>query len=471
VIALRRNHFLALAVLYASAMVYMSLILGPAGFHYVPMGLDQAWEKLLSVRFVPHGSNERPDWIANMMMPVPLTFLINSMFAMGIVTGRRTMGIVVSIVIGVVFVLSIKYAQLFFPPRTVTLNYITAQLIGVVLGVVAFQFSHTKLYPRLLGQFQDGDGLTIVLGSYSVFLIGFYLMPFDITLSVGDLAARALELFGILLSIPGEGHNATYQLLLVIADTLTAIPLGMYLAVVGRQRTTGRLIRRAIGVVFLIFFAQLFVLGAEPFLVSLFYRSVGAIMGVLLIQRIKGRDLRKRHYYFSRYVPVAIPVYLLLVAYASGIFSSQWWTLDEATNALEPRQFLPFWNFYIVSKAHATQSLVVTSMIYAPIGIMVWLRRGFWSSGTKFSAFLAFALSLSMELARMMKPGLRPDFSDPIIAALAAGVTFKALPFLWRMFEREAARSGTLDSYIASMQQQRAAERPAPPAGEPLTTG
>ncbi len=448
-IALRRNHFLALAALYALAMVYMSLVLGPAGFHYVPMSFGAAWDKFLSVRFVSHGSNERPDWIANMMMPVPLAFFINSSFGLGVVTGRRATGIVVTLAATIAFILAIKYAQLFFPPRTVTLNYITAQLIGAILGVVAFQFSHTRLYPRLLGLFEDGGGLTIVLGAYTVFLIGYYLMPFDVTLSVGDLAARALELFGILFSIPGEGHDATYQLLLVVADTLTAIPLGMCLAVVGHERTTRRLIWRAVGAVFLIFIAQLFVLGAEPFLVSLFYRSAGAIMGVLFIQRIKGKDLRKRHYYFSRFLPVAVPIYLLLVMFVSGILSSRWWSLDEGTNALEPRQFLPFWNFYIVSKAHAAQSLVVTSMIYAPIGLMVWLRRGFWSSGTTFSAFLAFSLSLLMEFARMMKPGLRPDFSDPVIAALAAGIAFKAMPFLWRMFEREAARSGTLDSYIA----------------------
>jgi len=463
VIALRRNHFLALAALYALAMVYMSLVLGPTGFHYVPMGFDEAWDKFLSVRFVPHGSNERPDWIANMLMPVPLAFLINSTFGMGIVTGRRTMGIVVTLAAGFLFVLAIKYAQLSFPPRTVTLNYITAQLIGVVLGVVAFQFSHTKLYPRLLRRFEDGDGLTLALAAYTVFLIGYYLMPFDLTLGIGDLAARALELFDILPSVPGAGRGATYMLLLIVADTLTAIPLGMYLAVVGRERTRRRLIWRAIGVVLLIFFAQLFVLGTEPFLVSLFYRSAGAIIGVLFIQRIKGKDLRKRHYYFSRYVPTAIPIYLLLVMFVAGILSSQWWTLDEAANALEPRQFLPFWNFYIVSKAHAAQSLVVTAMIYAPIGLMVWLRRGFWSSGTKFSASLAFFLSLAMELARMMKPGLRPDFSDPVIAAFAAGAAFKAMPFLWRMFEREAARSGTLDSYIAGLQ------REAEPAGEPAS--
>ena len=501
-IALRRNHFLALAALYALAMVYMSLVLGPAGFHYVPIGFDQAWDKFLSVRFVSHGSNERPDWIANMLMPIPLTFLISSMFGMeatgrrttgivvtlaagvlfvlvikyaqlffpprtvmlyitapligvvlGFVTGRRTISIAVTLAVGVLFVLAIKYAQLFFPPRTVTLNYITAQLIGVVLGVVAFEFSHTRLYPRLLGLFHDGDGLTIVLAGYSVFLIGYYLMPFDITISICDLAVRALELFGILFSAPGVGRGATAMFLLIIADALTAVPLGMYLAVVGRQRTTRRLVWRAIGVVFLIFIAQLFVLGSEPFLISLFYRSAGVVAGVLFIQRIKGKDLRKRHYYFSRYVPVAIPIYLLLVMFVSGVLSSQWWTLDEATNALEPRQFLPFWNFYIVSKAHAAQSLVVTSMVFAPIGVMVWLRRGFWGSGATFSAFLAFTLSLLMEFARMMKPGLRPDFSDPVIAAIAAGAVFKALPFLWRMFEREAARSGTLDSYIASLRQ------------------
>jgi len=464
VIALRRNHFLALAALYASAMVYMSLVLGPTGFHYVPLGFDEAWDKFLSVRFVSHGSNERPDWIANMLMPVPLAFFINSTFGLGIVTGRRVTGIVVTLSVTIVFILAIKYAQLFFPPRTVTLNYITAQLIGAMLGVVAFQFSHTRLYPRLLRRFENGDGLTIVLGAYTVFLIGYYLMPFDVTLSIGDLAARALELFDILFSVPGEGHNATYRLLLVVADTLTAIPLGMYLAVAGRERTTRRLVWRAIGVVLLIFFAQLFILGTEPFLVSLFYRGAGAIMGVLFIQRIKGKDLRKRHYYFSRYLPVAIPVYLLLAMFVSGILSSQWWTLDEATNALEPRQFLPFWNFYIVSKAHAAQSLVVTAMIYAPIGVMVWLRRGFWSSGTKFSASLAFSLSLAMELARMMKPGLRPDFSDPVIAAFAAGVAFKAMPFLWRMFEREAARSGTLDSYIANLRPETGAKTVGGPA-------
>ena len=460
-ISLRRNHFLLLAALYALAIVYLSLVLGPVGLHYVPLGFAEAWQKFLSVSFVHHPASERPDWIANMLMPAPLAFFLNSAFGFGTDTRRRATRVAATLAVSILFILAIKYAQLFFPPRTVTLNYITAQAIGAVLGVVAFQLSHTRLYPRLVALFDDGDGLTIVLGAYTVWLVLYYLMPFDFTLSPGELAVRAIELFGILGSVPGAGHDATYQLLLLVADTLTAIPFGMFLAVLGRHRSTRSLVWRVFGWMLVIFVAQLFVFGADPFLVALIYRAAGAIAGVLFMQRIKGKDLRKRHYYFSRFLPVIFPIYLILVMFVSGLLTRQWSTLDVATNALEPRQFLPFWNFYIVSKAHAMQSFVVGVFIFAPIGVMVWLRRGFWSSGAKFSAFVAFSLSLLMELGRFMKPGLRPDFSDPIIAAAAAALAFKAMPILWRMFEREAARSGSLDSYIADMRFK------APPAEAP----
>lgn len=451
-ISLRRNHFFLLTALYALGMVYSSLVLGPAGLHYVPIGLDQAWDKFMNIGFVQHASNERADWVGNMMMAIPLAYLLNSALNFGKDGARRALGIALTLVIAILFILVVKYAQLFFPPRTVTLNYITAQSLGAVLGVVLFQLSHTRLYPMVLARFEDGDGLQIVLGAYTVWLIGYFLMPFDFVMSLGDLVARGLELSTILGSAPGAGRQPAYQLLVVIADTLSTVLVGMFLAVRGRNRPFRSLVRRALGLMIGVTILQLFVLGADPFLVALIYRTIGAVLGVLFLQRLKGKDLRKRHYYFSRYLPFALPIYLILVMFVSGLLTSQWTTFDEAANALEPRQFLPFWNFYIVSKARATESLVVGLFMFAPIGVMVWLRRGFWSSGAVFSAFLAFSLSMLMEIGRLMKPGLRPDFSDPIIAALAAAVAFKAMPILWRMFELEAARSGSLDSYIADMQ-------------------
>ena len=451
-ISLRRNHYIALSALYALGVVYSSLMLGPIGLHYVPISFAEAWQRFTHIGFVSHASNQRADWVGNLMMAVPFTYLLNSAIHFGWEWPRRAAAIALTLAIALLFILVVKYAQLFFPPRTVTLNYITAQSLGAGLGVVLYQLSHTRLYPRLVHLFDNGDGLTIVLGAYTVWLIGYFLMPFDFVRSLGDLAARALQLTSILGSTPGEGRSGTYQTLVIIADTLSTVPVGMFLAVTGRNRSRSGLILRALGLMVGVTFLQLFVLGADPFLVALIYRTLGAVLGVLFMQSIKGRDLRKRHYYFSRYLPFAFPVYVLLVMFVSGLLTSQWGTLDEGVNALEPRQFLPFWNFYIVSKARAAESFVVEFLMFVPIGVMVWLRRGFWSSGAAFSGFVAFGLSMMMELGRMMKPGLRPDFSDPIIAALGAAVAFKAAPILWRMFEREAARSGSLDAYIADLQ-------------------
>jgi len=55
-----------------------------------------------------------------------------------------------------------KFGQLYFPPRTVTLNYITAQSLGAILGVVLFQLSHTTLYPRLAAQWRVAGELRII---------------------------------------------------------------------------------------------------------------------------------------------------------------------------------------------------------------------------------------------------------------------------------------------------------------------
>ena len=45
----------------------------------------------------------------------------------------------------IVFIAGVKYAQLFFPPRTVSLNYILAQSLGCLLGVGLFALLHERL--------------------------------------------------------------------------------------------------------------------------------------------------------------------------------------------------------------------------------------------------------------------------------------------------------------------------------------
>ncbi|HEX4504792.1 MAG TPA: hypothetical protein VH722_03600, partial [Alphaproteobacteria bacterium] len=103
------------------------------------------------------------------------------------------------------------------------------------------------------------------------------------------------------------------------------------------------------------------------------------------------------------------------------------------------------------TKLEAARNVVVTGLMFVPVGAMIWLRRGFWSRGAGLSAILAFSLSLAMQFGRLITPGLTPDFTDPYIAAVAAAVAFRAMPTLWKLFENEAINAARLDSNVVEL--------------------
>ena len=389
-LTLTSRHFAVLTALYALAIVYSSLMLGPDGLHYVPITAAEAWRKFRAIHYVHNASDQRPDWIANMMMTIPLSGFFYGALALRKTSNGAAHAAAVTLGISILFILAVKYAQLFFPPRTVTINYIAAQSIGAVLGIWSFRFAHRQLYPTLVEMFHKGEGLAVVLGGYSLLLMAYFLMPFDLALSPGDLAARLSSL--PLTIVPGAGHDAAYRALLVLADAAATIPFGMFLAVTGRNLPFGSLVARGISAVVPVTIVSLFILSATPFALSLVGRTAGVALGIWFMWKLKGKDLWKRHYRYAQYVPVAFPVYLVLLALANGLLTAKWFDADQALAALDTRELLPLWSLYITSKADTARNAIVTFIMFAPIGIMIWLRRGFWSRGAGFSAFLALIL-------------------------------------------------------------------------------
>jgi len=446
---LSHRNFAVLAVLYGLMVVYSSLLLGPDGLHYVPISAAEAWQKFRAVGFIANGSDQRADWIANMMMVIPLAYFVNGAFPLRGRISRNLINGALAAVISILFVLAVKYAQLFFPPRTVTLNYIVAQSIGVVLGIFLFHFARRHVYRRLLETYRRGDGLVIVLGGYSILLLAYFLMPFDLALSPDDLLNRLESMpIGI---VPGVGHDPAYRTLLVLADMAATVPAGMFLAVTGRDMPFRAQLTRGIAVILPVTVLSLFILSITPYPIFLVSRTAGVALGVWFMESLKGKDLWKRHYRYAQHVSVAFPAYLVLLALAGGLLTDRWLNIDEALRNLEPDQLLPLWSLYMATKAEAARSVVMTLVMFAPVGTMIWLRRGFWSRGAGLSAFVAFFLSLAIESARLIKPGLTSDFTEPYIAAAAAAIAFRAMPGLWKLFEEEAIRSARLDSYAIAL--------------------
>jgi VanZ family protein len=430
-----RRRFTVWVLLYAIIVIYCSTVVGPRGFNFVPKDLNLAWHQFLSTSFWNTGSDQRADWMANLLMLVPLGYLLMGGLGLrrGIVLALGSS--VVALAISVAFVLAVKFLQLFFPPRTVSLNYITAQIIGSALGILSYWLWHSKIL-----NFRTALGTPAIasyfLTAYALAYFAYQLLPLDFTLSYSDLHDRLLEVPHILFSWPAPDRPRLIRMILIVADMLAAVPLGL---LAGSRIWRASIIFLGIGsliVMTAILVVKIFLISGTPYLVSIFYRTAAVMAGVWLI-RLRGAHgfvwLRPT---LRRTLPLLIPLYVLAVLGINGLLQLNWRSRQEAMALFaDTRALLPFWNWYIVSKARAVQSLVVHAIMFLPVGIMFSVRKEKQTSDAWIAAFAAFGFELLVEAGKCFTPGEFPDFYEAIPAALAAGLTVKAMPSLWRLFE------------------------------------
>jgi VanZ family protein len=433
----RHGRFAGWAILYALAIAYVSLVLGPSGFNFVPLDPEVAWRAFLATPYQINGPDQRADWMANLLMLVPLGFLTT-----GALWPRRARlrwpaaGVALSCCL--FLVVAIKYLQLFFPPRTVSLNYIEAQSLGSLLGVVLFCAASNRIFFVLRDISGHGRRpLMIACGIYAVALFLFFLFPFDFVLSIEDLRDHIVASRHQLLSWPGEGRSTALRLILVLADTAATAPLGVLLALRGRRRSlfsiavTGFVIMSAVSLL------TMLVLSAAPSLMAVIYRTAGIVIGAAVLRWLEGQDLARWRNLLRRLVPLMILPYALAVLFVNDLMSPHWRSVPEALAALDEFGLLPFYHHYIVSKAHAAASVAAHLLTFAPIGVMLALRRSSRRREVWLAAMIAALFSLAIEFGRWFKPGLQPDFSNAIIAAVAAGLAVKLTPVFWRMLDGE----------------------------------
>lgn len=433
-----RGWFAGWAIAYALVIAYLSLVVGPAGFHYVPLDPEAAWRMLRATPYLANGSDQRPDWMANLLMLVPLGFLATGMFWPR--RQRQLRGLAAGAALFCCFflVIALKYLQLFFPPRTVSLNYIEAQSLGSLLGIGLFWVSYDRL-PSLL-QSISGQGrrpLMVFCGVYSVGLLFFFLFPLDFVLNAEDLRERAAALPHLLFSWPGEGRSTTLRAAFTLADVTATVPLGVLLMLSSRQRSLHRVVAAGFAIVSVVMLLTMLMLSGAPSLVVILYRTAGVLIGAALVIRFEGEDPARWHNLLARLVPLAVLPYGFAVVFVADLLSPHWRPVQQGLAALEPFTLLPFYHHYIVPKAHAAESIAGNLLIFAPIGVMIALRRGGGRAAVGLAAIVAAVFALGVEFGRLLKPGLQPDFSNAIVAAIGAALAVRLTAAFWRMLEGE----------------------------------
>lgn len=431
---LTRSRFALAALLYGFAIVYSSTVVGPTGIHFVPMDISKAWDQFLRTPYLIHGSDQRADWMANLIMFVPMGFLVSGALRSNRAFGLQVINAPAAFALCVAFLLAVKYLQLFFPGRTVSLNYIMAQSMGSAVGVVMFFSLRRKILAA--GQVADVHKLARgLLIAYAFAYVLFMLLPLNFTLSATDWEARLREVPLLLLSWPGTGRSNIIRLSLVLASVLAAIPLGVLLALRAGERSTLWCVAVSLMAMSTITILKIFVMSATPYLATIGLTTAGMFLGVCVVKWGDRRQITMFRILLLRSLPLLVPLYVIAVLAVNGLLTLHWRSPAQALESLDMRGLIPFWNWYIVSKAQAAQSQAVHAIMFAPVGVMLSLRRPAKAGDAWTAAALAFLFAMLVEAGRWFLPGLSPDFYEAVTAALAGGFAVPLARLIWRITE------------------------------------
>jgi glycopeptide antibiotics resistance protein len=461
-------HLTSLCAIYAVVMLYSSTLVGPTGPNFVYRDPVQAFHAFLATPYVAHGSDQRADWIGNLLMLVPFGFMVA-----GAMWPRRPAlrlpSAFAATLLCIVTILAIKYLQLFFPPRTVTLNYILAQSFGAVIGCTACAVWHRRT--SHFNNRRDLVGaLVLALRLYTGALCLFILMPLDFALNATDLSAQFDRLPDTLLTLPGHDRPAAIRAVVIVMAAVAFIPVGMMLTFVRKgiyQVSRGLLSVTGLGLLLTtgLYALSTLVISAFPVASSILYRTAGVVVGAAALSWLVRQDADVLRQHLGRLVPWAVLPYLASVLLVNQLLSTHWRSWQEAVDQSYPLGILPLFDYYIVTKGEAAKNIVGHAALYMPVGVMLWLRYGDAAGGRAF--LTAAILSLAVELGRYLRPGLEGDINAIVVAGLSAWLAMRLMPAVWSMVRALGGQPAAVTKRIWDVSHRTPAAEPRPAqAGE-----
>lgn len=420
-----RRHALFGFLAYLVFVVYGSLV----PFEYRAYSLDAALEQFAAIRYLNLGIESRADWIANIVLYVPLAFLgctwavgMRSTGALRHLTALSVFAFCVAVAVAV------EFTQIFFAPRTVSLNDLLAETLGSIGGTALFSLGRWRI-ARLLDAFAVGgrSSLYAAIIAYSALYLLLSMFPYDFVLSARELEWKLdSDNWGWL--IAGDCSDWLRCTGRQVGEILAIAPLGIVIA----------LAAPALG------FRRIFLIGAmlglilEPFQLllasgvsqglSVLWRGAGLVAGAATGRLLSRHGPVALARIIKAVIPFAALPYLLALLALSGWFSSAWLPLGDAVARLANIRFIPFYYHYFTSEQAALVSVIAQAGMYVPIGLAMWARRthrtGAEKPGVLQASLLAAALALPVEFGKLLFPPKHPDFTNLLIAAASAATAY-----------------------------------------------
>jgi glycopeptide antibiotics resistance protein len=432
-----RRPLLLLAVAYLVFVIYGSLV--PLDYRALP--LEEALARFREIPYLTLGIGSRADWVANILLFVPLAFLwLGAVWHRWNAAARLTASLAV-LLAAVVLSVGIEFTQLFFPPRTVSQNDILAEAIGALLGLLAWWLWGPRLMRWAQGCRADQTAWAWSERLLYVYLFGLFaysVLPLDLTLSPVELFHKLKEGRIVLLpfgGLPADPAQAVYD---VLSDIAIWVPAGFVW-----QKTLGahgRALRRVLLAALLLEFLQLWVYSRVTDVTDIFTALLGGALGMGLARRYFGATASGAAASGRSAMAWGLGAALLWLGVLAGVF---WYPYDFRLDGSFLRERLPllgnppFTAYYYGTEFRAVTEVLHKSLFFLPLGAALGLAAtavgGVWRRAALAIALaLIVSASLAIEGGKLLIPSKHFDWSNVLleVAGAAAGLMLAAL--LWR---------------------------------------
>lgn len=447
-----RRHLAWAAFAYVSFVIYGSLV--PLDFQAKP--LEVAWAEFGGMPFLNLGIASRADWVANILLFIPLAFASAGMLCLGRGLAVRLAASALVLASCLVLSLSIEFVQIFFPPRTVSRNDVMAETLGAAAGIAVWWLWGQHLMDWYLGWRRVSGNAALgerLAWTYLAALSAYSLLPLDLTISAVELYHKWQEGKVYLLpfaSLPGNAVEAVYALGM---DMLLWLPPALLFRLSGK-RSSLRAGALTLAAAALLEGMQLFVYSRVSDVSDLFTATLGAAAGAWLGARLAARGgLRPlAPSAVSRSSPW-LP-WALATAWCALLAAVFWYPYDfridsrDVAERLESFGRAPFSAYYYGNEFRAVTEVLHKLLFFAPLGALLgwWVVRlpWTWRLGAAALAFLLLAgVPLTIELGQVLLPEKFSDSADLLLETLGGVLGYGLFRFLRaRLLIMPAARCG-----------------------------
>lgn len=421
-----RGHLWLIGFGYLLFVIYGSLV--PLDFHALP--LDVAIARFHAVPWLHLGIGSRADWVANLLLFIPLAFIFTGALAHGRGVAARVAVSLLVIAAGLGLAIGIEFSQLFFPQRTVSQNDIAAETLGGFMGAAGWWLFGARLvtwYESWLRVREPAALSERLAWGYVGIAFAYGVLPLDLTISAVEIYHKWNQGKLVLLpfsALPADPAQAFYE---VFTDTLLWLPPALLWRMSGK--TGARAWRKAFAAALLLEMLQLFVYSRVTDVSDLLAAALGAWIGVLLGARLRPSaggvmPRMQADAGLARWRPL-----LFAIAWLPVLMLVFWYPFDfrgDSAFIRERLDFLgrvPFEIYYYGTEFRAITSVFHKLLFFAPLGALLawwvvglpWLWRGYAAAA---SMLLIVFAALGIELGQVPLPGKHPDTTDWFLESL-----------------------------------------------------